>query len=80
MNTVGTVMTKPACRKKRSKFTILLLSPLLLLVFLTGWNLYCIRQPWQQNTKPPQTAANNTPKKDEAEFSTIAQEGQIIVN
>lgn len=74
-------MTKLTNRKKRNKLTILLLSPIMLIVFMTGWSLFCMGQPSHQNNKQPQKPTNNTSKKqDEIEFSMISQEEQILTN
>jgi hypothetical protein len=77
----GTDVIKPVSRKKRSKHTIILLAPFVALIFLAGWSLYCIGQPWHKNKKQPQKPTNKTPaKQDEVEFQMIPQEEQILAN
>jgi hypothetical protein len=72
-------MTQLNNRKKRSKLTRFLLSPLMLIVFMAGWSLYSIGEPSHQNNIQPQKPTNNTSKKqDEIEFSIISQEEQMI--
>ena len=76
-------MTKPpTSRKKRSKLTVVLLAPILIIVFIVGWSLYCIEQPGQLNEKQPQKSINKTPaKQDNIELIMIPpQEEQILAN
>jgi hypothetical protein len=74
-------MAKSTTRTKRSKLTIILLSPLLIFVFIAGWSLYCIGQPWQ-HTKQTQQPTNKTPtEQDTLELLVIPQqEEQILAN
>ncbi len=48
-------MTKPANRKKRSKLTAAILSPILLIVFIVGWALFLTgsRQSKVKQTQKP---------------------------
>ena len=72
-------MAKRSTRKKRSKLTILLLSPVLALTFMVGWSLYWIgnRQP-----KQPHVAARKIhAKQDTVQLIVIPpQEEQTITN
>ncbi len=66
-------MTKPASGKKRSKLTVALLSPMLIIVFIVGWGLYWIGQTRQPNTKQPQKTIYKTPvKQGEVELILIS--------
>ena len=78
----GTDMTKPTSRKKLNKLAILLLIPIMPLIFIAGWSLYCMGQPWHQNTNQPQKPTNKTPtKQEEVELFMIPQqEEQILAN
>ena len=82
MNDAGTIMTRSTSRKKRSKLTRLLLSPIMLIVFVAGWSLYCIGQPSsRQNIKQPIKLADSTGKKQDAvELVVIPQQEQILAN
>ena len=80
-NVEGTDMIKPTSRKKRSKLTIILLAPFVAIIFIAGWSLYCIGQPWHQKTKQPHKPTNKTPtQQDELELIMIPQEQQILAN
>ena len=71
-------MTKSTTRTKRSKLTIILLSPLLIFVFIAGWSLYCIGKPWQQ-VKQTQQPINEMPtKRDAVELAVISQQEEQI--
>ncbi|MGA3288882.1 MAG: hypothetical protein ABSD42_01405 [Candidatus Bathyarchaeia archaeon] len=75
-------MTKLTTRKKRSKLTVALLAPILIIVFIVGWSLYWIGQSRQPNTKQPQKTINKTPtKQDNIELIVIPpQEKEILAN
>ena len=75
-------MTKPTNRKKRSKLTVALLAPILIIVFIVGWSLYWIGQSRQPNTKQPQKTINKTPaKQDNVKLIVIPpQEKEILAN
>ena len=70
-------MAKTAKRKKRNKFVIALLSPVLIITFMIGWILYYIGQP---KSKQPQKTINQTPtRQDEVELILIPpEENQIL--
>ncbi len=68
----------PAKRKKQSKLTIALLSPILIVVFIAGWCLAYIGESKQPKTKQPNNSINKTPEKEELELIVISnQEEQI---
>lgn len=73
-------MAKPTNRKNRSKLTIALVAPILIIIFIVGWTLYWRGQ--QGTTKQPQKPNNKTPaKQDKIELIAILpQEEQIIAN
>jgi hypothetical protein len=75
-------MTKPTIRKKRSKLTIALLAPTLIIVFIVGWSLYWIGQSGQPKAKLPQKPINKTPaKQNNVELIAIPpQEKEILAN
>ena len=75
-------MTKLTTRKKRSKLTVALLAPILIIVFIVGWSLYWIGQSRQLNEKQPQKSINKTPtKQGNIELIMIPpQEEQILAN
>jgi preprotein translocase subunit YajC len=52
-------MTKPTYRKKRSKLTAAILSPILLIVFIVGWMLFITGQR-QPKVKQTQKAIKST--------------------
>jgi flagellar basal body-associated protein FliL len=72
-------MTKsPNKRKKRSKLTIALLSPILMVVFMAGWCLAWIGESKLSKTKQPHNSINKTSEKEEMELIFISnQEEQI---
>ena len=73
-------MTKPTNRKKRSKLTVALLAPILIIVFIVGWSLYWIGQSRQPNTKQPQKTINKTPaKQDNVKLIVIPQQEEQIL-
>jgi hypothetical protein len=75
----GVDMTQLINRKKRSKLTRILISPIMLIVFMAGWGLYCIGQPSHHNFKQPhKPSQNKRENQDEIEFSMISQEEQMI--
>jgi Tfp pilus assembly protein PilO len=76
----GVDMTKPTTRKKRSKLTVALLAPILIIVFIVGWSLYWIGQSRQPNTKQPQKTINKTPaKQDNVKLIVIPQQEEQIL-
>jgi hypothetical protein len=71
-------VTKSTFRTKRSKLAIILLSPLLVFVFIAGWSLYCIGQPWQ-HVKQTQSPTNQTsPRQDNIELLAIPQQEEQV--
>ena len=72
-------MAKPAKRKKRSKLTLALLAPVLIIVFIVGWSLSWIGQSRSPKAKQLPKPINKTPaKQDEFELVVISnQEEQI---
>lgn len=72
-------MTKPIKRKKRSKLTLLLLAPVLMIVFIVGWSLTWIGEARSPKAKQMHKPINKTPEKQE-EFELVVisnQEEQI---
>jgi flagellar basal body-associated protein FliL len=72
-------MTKRPNRKKRSKFAIFLLAPVMALTFIVGWSLYWIGNKQQKQPQAP------TPKihaeQDPVQLMVIpVQQEQIITN
>jgi len=73
-------MTKPTNRKNRSKLTMLIVAPILSLVFMAGWSLYCIGQSGHQNTKQLQKPISKSlSKQDEVELIVIPQQEEQII-
>jgi flagellar basal body-associated protein FliL len=64
-------MTKPTGRKKRSKLTAAILSPILLIVFIVGWALFLTgsRQPKVKQTQKP--IKSTTAPQDNVELIVI---------
>lgn len=75
-------MAKTLRRKKRSKLTTVLLSPVLIIVFMAGWSLAYIGQSKLQKANQPEKPTNNTTtKKEEVELVFISNhEEQIRAN
>jgi len=75
-------MNKPTARKKRGKITIAILAPILTILFIVGWTLYCIGQRSPTKEKQVQKPINKTPtKQDNIELIMIPQdEKEIITN
>jgi hypothetical protein len=74
-------MTKPTRRKKRSKFAVALLSPILAIVFVVGWSLSWIGQPKAKQQQKPIIKTQATQDKDSIELIVIPmQEEQILEN
>jgi len=75
----GDKMAKlPIKRKKHSKLTIALLSPILMVIFIAGWSLAWIGQSRKPKTKQTQKSINNTPQEEELNLIFIPnQEEQI---
>jgi flagellar basal body-associated protein FliL len=76
---VGDEMTKRQNRKKRSKLSVLLLTPVMALTFVVGWSLY-----WVGSTKNKQPQAHS-PKihaeQDPVQLMVISmQEERTITN
>ena len=72
-------MTKRPNRKKRSKLTIILLSPVLALTFMVGWGLYCIGN--RQHKQPQLVAPKIKTQQDTVQLMVIPkQEEQTITN
>lgn len=71
-------MTKSITRTKRSKLTIILLSPLLIFAFIAGWSLYCIGQPWQHITQTQQPTNKTPTKQDTIELLVIPQQEEQV--
>jgi flagellar basal body-associated protein FliL len=69
-------MAKPTPQKKRSKLTVALIAPVLIIAFAVGWALSFIGKP---KTSPQQKPIRQTqPKKDSIELFLIpAPEEQI---
>jgi hypothetical protein len=74
----GPDMAKLTSRKKHNKFTVALLAPIFIIVFIVGWSLNWIGQP---KAKQPQKPINKTPaKQNEVELIMIPEEEQILAN
>ena len=76
-------MAKSISRKKRNKLTVILLSPILIIVFIVGWSLYWIGQSGKPKTKQPQKPINKTLAEQSAEVELVMipqQEEQILAN
>ena len=75
----GADMAKPTSKKKRSKLTVALLAPILIIVFIVGWSLSYIGQ--SRATKQPQKPNNKTPtKQNNIELIIPQQEKEIQRN
>ena len=75
-------MAKSIHRKKRSKLTVVLFAPILIIVFIIGWSFYWIGQSKRPNTKQSQKTVNKTPaKQDDVELIVIPPlEKEILAN
>jgi flagellar basal body-associated protein FliL len=72
-------MPKSTYRKKRNKLTVILLSPILIIVFIVGWSLYFFGQSRQSKAKQPQKSINRTlAQEDEVELIAIPHEEKQI--
>ncbi len=72
-------MPKSTYRKKRNKLTVILLSPILVIVFVVGWCLYFFGRSTQTKAKQPQKLINRTlALEDEVELIAIPQEEKQI--
>ena len=72
-------MTKPTRRKKRSKFAVILLTPVLAIVFVIGWALTWIGEPKAKQPQKPIIKTQTTQDKDSIELIVIpTQEEQIL--
>ena len=77
----ATEFIKPHYRKKRSKLQVALLSPILAILFIFGWSLYCIGQTNQPKTRQSKKPINKTSKdQNEVELVVIPKQEQIIAN
>jgi hypothetical protein len=73
-------MTKPLNRKKHNKLTIALLAPFLVILFVTGWSLYCIGQRNSLKEKQLKKPISKAPtKQDNIELIMISQEEKEII-
>ena len=74
-------LAKPATRKKRGKFTIALLAPLLIIVFIVGWSLYWVGRPRKPNTKPQQETTKTPAEPGNVDLCAIPlQEQEVLAN
>jgi hypothetical protein len=70
---------KPLYKKKPSKLHVVLLAPILAIVFMLGWSLYCIGQTNQSKASQPQKQIKKThTNQNEIELFVIPQQEQII--
>ena len=77
----ATEFIKPLYRKKRSKLHVALLAPILAILFIFGWSLYCIGQTNHPKIKQPKRLINKTPAdQNEIELVVIPKQEQIIAN
>ncbi len=77
----ATEFIKPLYRKKRSKLHVVLIAPILAIVFMIGWSLYCIGQTNQPKARQPQKTINKTPTvQNEIELIAIPQQEQILAS
>ena len=77
----ATEFIKPLYRKKRSKLHVALLAPILAILFIFGWSLYCIGQAKQPKKRQSQKPINKTSKdQNEVELVVIPKQEQIISN
>jgi hypothetical protein len=72
-------MTKLPIRKKRSKFKLALLSPILIVVFIVGWSMYFIGQSGQPKSKPQKQMIKKPAQPNEMELIVIPQEERQIL-
>ena len=73
-------MSGTSRRKKRSKFTVLLLSPILVVTFLLGWTLYVLGESRPPKRKLPQKQANESlTKQADVELLMIPAEAKHTV-
>jgi hypothetical protein len=73
-------MPKPTGRKKRSKLTAAILSPILLIVFVVGWVLFITGQPKHPKVKQKQKPIKNTTTpQDNVQLIVIPTEEEIQI-
>lgn len=65
-------MAKLIKRKKRNKFIVALMSPILAIVFIVGWSLYYIGRLRQPKVKQQQQKQNNKKPAHQNEIELIA--------
>jgi hypothetical protein len=74
-------MTKLNARKKRNKFAIVLLAPILAVVFIVGWSLSWIGESKAKQPQKPTIKTQATQDKDSIELIVIpTPEEQILAN
>jgi preprotein translocase subunit YajC len=67
-------MTKPTGRKKRSKLTAAILSPILLIVFIVGWMLFITGQRQPKVKQTQKSIKSTTAHQDNVELIVIPAE------
>ncbi len=73
-------MVKTTGRKKRSKLTAAILSPILLIVFIVGWVLFITGQSRHQKVKQTQKPVKSTSiSQDNVELIVIPAEEEIQI-
>ena len=73
-------MVKTTGRKKRSKVTVAILSPILLIVFILGWVFFITGQSRPQKVKQTQKQIKSTPApQDNVELIVIPTEEEIQI-
>jgi flagellar basal body-associated protein FliL len=73
-------MAKPTSKKKRNKLIVALLAPILLILFIVGWNLYYVGQKRQPNIKQPQKPIKKAPtEQNNIELIMVPQQEKEIL-